>query len=181
MAQPTGYQNRKRARKFTQAGALLGSQVKGAGGKRGFAETRLLTRWTEVCGEDIAKISCPVKVTYARSGFGATLILACEGARAAEVMMQVDRIRERVNACYGYNAIARVRLQQDDAAGFAERQRGFSGPETPSAQPAPVSDAVRKQAASEVGDVSNPDLAAALEALGTNIIARSTAPTSIKE
>jgi hypothetical protein len=171
----TRYQTPRRARKFTQAGALLGERIKGVGAKRGFAETRLLTRWADICGPDLAKLARPVKVTYGRKGFGATLVLACIGARAPELQMQAERIRERVNACYGYNAISRVQIVQEDMAGFAEKQREFSGQQTTSETHPGTDPVLRAKAATEVDGVANSELRQALEALGTNILTRKAA------
>lgn len=158
-----------RKRGFTQAGALLSTQVRDAGAARGFAETRLLTRWAEVCGPELARIARPVKVSYGRAGgFGATLTIACEGARATEVQMQAETIRARVNACYGYNAISRVRLTQEDAAGFAEAQAAFNA--KPDAAPETVNPALRTRASEATETVGDADLRAALTALGTNVL-----------
>lgn len=159
----------RRVKRFTQAGALLGGQMRGAGAGRGFAEVKLLTRWAEICGAEIAAIARPVRVSYARQGFGATLTVACPSARAPEVAMQTDEIRDRVNACYGYHAISRVRLTQEDDAGFAEAQSPFlgqslrpiSGETTPEAQ---------QRAAAATDGVGDPALRRALEALGTHVL-----------
>lgn len=161
----------RRVRKFTQAGALLTQRVRGAGAKRGFAETRLLTRWGEICGTELAAIARPLKVSYARDGMGATLILACEGARAPEVQMQAETIRERVNACYGYNAISRVRITQEDSAGFAEAQKAFTGATAPAAE-APPDPALTRAASERVAGVGDEGLRRALETLGRNVLAR---------
>ncbi|NNU79108.1 DUF721 domain-containing protein [Halovulum dunhuangense] len=160
--------------RFTQAGALLSSRLRGVGAKRGFVETRLLTRWAEICGPDLAAIARPVKVSYAREGFGATLVLACVGARAPELQMQIDTIRERVNACYGYNAISRVRLQHEDAAGFAEAQKAFVGAADTEPEPAP-DPAIRRTASESVAQVQSDGLRQALETLGTHVLTRSRA------
>ena len=117
---------------FVQAGALLTRRVRTASEKRGFAETRLLTQWETICGPEIAGIARPLRVSYSRDGFGATLLVTCDGARAPEVQMQTDAIRQKVNACYGYNAISRVRITQTDSTGFAEAQARYrtQGPDT---------------------------------------------------
>jgi hypothetical protein len=39
--------------------------------------------------------------------------------------MQKEILRARVNACYGYNAIARIRITQTAPTGFAEGQAAF--------------------------------------------------------
>ncbi len=158
----------RRGGQFKQAGALLAKRIRSVGEKRGFAETKLLTHWAEICGPDLAAIALPVKISYARDGFGATLMLSCEGARATEVQMQVETIRARVNACYGYNAISRVRLTQTDSAGFAEAQRSFTGPDKPETTPQPIAPA----AAQVAQTVANDALRLALARLGTNILNR---------
>ncbi|MEO1312686.1 MAG: DciA family protein [Pseudomonadota bacterium] len=157
--------------RFMQAGGFVSKRIRAAGEKRGFAETRLLTHWAEICGPELAALTVPVKVSYARQGFGGTLILSCEGARALEVQMQAEVIRTRVNACYGYNAIRRISLTQTDSAGFAEAQARFAGPEVrqPTA-PAPVPEAVARQ----TEGVQSEALRLALGRLGTNITSRKT-------
>ncbi len=52
---------------------------------------------------------------------GATLtLLTTRRVGAAVVRCRRTRIRERVNACYGYAAIARIRVTQTARTGFAE-------------------------------------------------------------
>ena len=166
MRKPAG-SGRKTGRGFVQTGALLGGRIRGATETRGFAETRLLTQWDSICGAEIAAVARPLKVSYARSGFGATLTVACDGARAPEVQMQAQTIREKVNACYGYNAISRVRIAQTDSTGFAEAQAQYR------TQRAPVAPAPRPPAPKEVATIGDPSLRRALEELGQNIRSRS--------
>jgi len=158
--------DRRGKRGFVQTGALLSARIRGATERRGFAETRLLTQWETICGPDIAAIAQPLKVSYARDGFGATLTVACDGARAPEVQMQGPVIREKVNACYGYNAISRVRITQLDSTGFAEAQAQY----TP--QPETSAPGVRPAPPKEVDTVGDPSLRQALAELGQNIRSR---------
>lgn len=118
----------RRMRGFEPAGGLLREPIRKAGETRGFAVTRLLTHWPEVAGPDLAPLCRPVKVSYAQQGLGATLTLLATGAAAPLVQMQLERLREKVNAIYGYAAIARIRVTQTAAHGFAEPQRPFEGP-----------------------------------------------------
>ena len=156
---------------FVQAGALLTRRVRTASEKRGFAETRLLTQWENICGPEIAGIARPLRVSYSRDGFGATLLVTCDGARAPEVQMQADTIRQKVNACYGYNAISRVRITQTDSTGFAEAQARYRT-QRPVAGPPPP-DPAESAPPEEVRAVGDPELRAALSALGQNIRSRS--------
>lgn len=160
----------RRMRGFERTSGLLGERIRAAGEKRGFAVTRLLTHWAEIVGEDIAGAARPVKVHYGRQGFGATLTLLTTGANAPLLEMRKEAIREKVNACYGYAAISRIRLTQTAPTGFAEGQVDFA--------PAPVrkrtiDPAARETAAELSGSVADEGLRAALEALGGKVLSRS--------
>ena len=166
-AADSGTSGRARAaRGFRQAGGLIATRVKRAGEKHGFAETRLLTEWESVVGPEIAAKAEPIKVTYARGGFGATLVLGCKGAVAPEVEMLSPVIRERVNACYGYNAISRIRISQTRGYGFAEAQADYAAPQAPGPQLDPSE---RAALTDRTAGIADPALRAALRDLGTSI------------
>ena len=169
MARQTTQTNR-RMRGFEPAAGLLRDRIKGAGEKRGFAVTRLLTHWAEIAGEDVAAVTRPVKVGYGREGLGATLSLLVMGAAGPMVQMQLPRLRERVNAAYGYNAIARIALTQTAPTGFAEGQAEFQ-PATPKPAQAP-DPAVQARATETAAGVCDDRLREALEALGSRILSR---------
>ncbi len=97
---------------FLQAGSLLEIGLRQSMAKRGFGESRVLTHWAEIVGADIARIAEPLKLNYPKDGFGADLVVLCVGANAPVVQMRSDDIIERVNSCYGYRAIARVKITQ---------------------------------------------------------------------
>ncbi len=127
MGEKTNDRRRGKTRGFVQAASLAAPQMRKATGARGFSQARLLTHWEEVVGPNLAKITRPAKVSFAREGFGATLTIFANGAHGPELQMQLPEIRSRVNACYGYNAISRVRITQTDRAGLgmAEAQLPF--------------------------------------------------------
>ena len=156
-------------RGFEPAFGLMSRQVRAAGETRGFAVAKLLTHWEEVAGRDLAAVTLPVKVGYGREGFGATLTLLVRGAAAPMVEMQKEALRGRVNAVYGYNAIARILLTQTSATGFAEGQAQFvqKPMEAPEPDPTLVVEARQKAAG-----VTDDGLRAALERLGQNILTR---------
>ena len=153
-------------RGFEPAFGLMAREVRQAGEARGFAVAKLLTHWEEVAGKDLAAVTRPVKVGYGREGFGATLTLLVRGAAAPVVEMQKETLRERVNAVYGYNAIARILLTQTAATGFAEGQAQFA--------PAPKAPdpALEAEARARAEGVADEGLRAALERLGQNILTR---------
>lgn len=158
----------RRMRGFERASGLVAGRVRTASETRGFAVSRLLTHWTEIAGPDVARAARPVEVNYGR-GFGATLTLLTTGAEAPMLEMQKEAIRERVNACYGYAAIQKIRITQTSATGFAEGRAEFAlkPAEPPAELPVPVEAA---EAASAVGDAG---LRAALERLGANVLSHS--------
>ena len=159
--------HRRRFRKgAVHAATLMERQVRQAGESRGFAVSRLLTRWTEVAGDSISAICQPVEVSFARGGMGATLTVLTTGAQAPMLEMQKEKLRERVNACYGYQAIRRIHITQTAATGFAEDAAGYTPP--PRRPDPKVAERARDQAIG-IGDA---DLRAALERLGTNVLSR---------
>ena len=112
---------------FKPASDLLRAKIRELGEARGFSATRLLTHWPEIVGESVAAIARPLEVRHPRGGKnaaeGATLTVLALGAAALRLEMEKERIRERVNACYGYNAIARIRIKQAGPEAFSEAGR----------------------------------------------------------
>lgn len=153
---------------FARTSGLLQGQVRRASETRGFAQTRLLTHWVEIIGPEMARQCRPVEVSYSRGGFGATLVLLVSGALAPMIEMQKERLRERVNSVYGYNAIARIRLTQTTAHGFSEPVAPFVA--APSRQPAPAELAKARKMTTDIAD---DDLRQALEHLAGNVISKS--------
>lgn len=159
----------RRMRGFEAAFGFMKDPVRRVGESRGFAVSRLLTHWPEVVGEDLARVTRPVKVGYGREGLGATLTLLTTGAMAPLIEMQKDQIRTRVNAVYGYNAISRVHLTQTAPIGFAEGQIEFTpAPKTSSV----VAPEVQAAAAEVVAPIADAGLRSALERLAENILNR---------
>jgi hypothetical protein len=153
---------------FARTASLLTGKIRKVSEGRGFAQSRLLTNWAEVAGEEAAAISRPVEVSYGRGGMGATLTLLTTGANAPVLEMQKEQLRARVNAVYGYNAIARVRVTQTAATGFAEGRVAFEhAPKKADPAPDPAIRAKATQTASSIGDESLRD---ALARLGENIL-----------
>lgn len=161
---------RSTTRGFKRTATLLNEQIRRAGESRGFAVTRVLTHWAEIAGPEIAAIARPVKIGYGRSGLGATLTVLTTGAQAPMLEMQKDRLRERVNAAYGYNAISRVRITQTAPTGFADGQARF---ETPAPKPRPEPNPEVCRDATETADgIADEGLRAALERLGRNVLSK---------
>jgi hypothetical protein len=159
----------RRRRGFESASGLLRDQIRSAGESRGFAVSRLLTHWSEIVGQEVAAMARPVKVSYSKGGFGATLVLLTTGSSAPILQMQLPVIREKVNACYGYNAISRISVTQTAPTGFAEGQVAFAPPRKTSS---PADPAVSRAAAALSDGVHNDDLRSALAALAEKVLSR---------
>ncbi|MDE0968768.1 MAG: DUF721 domain-containing protein [Octadecabacter sp.] len=156
-------------RGFSRANTLMQKRIREATETRGFAQSRVLTHWAEIVGEATAKIAHPVDVGYARGGMGATLTVLTSGAQAPMLEMQKEQIRTKVNACYGFNAIARIRITQTAATGFSEGRMAFDdGNVAPRGPKAEAQSAAQDLAA----PVKSDNLRAALEALGANVISK---------
>ncbi len=162
----------RRSRGFVQTGGLLSGRVQKVSEKRGFTQVKLLTQWVEIVGETVAEMARPVKVSYSKSGIGATLTVLTQGAQAPELQMMLPQIQEKVNACYGYNAISRITITQTADFGFGEAQAEFT-PKPAATQSEQTltrqqSEAVRKN----VSPIADSGLRDALEQLGQNILKR---------
>ena len=172
MTQTSGpkYEAKRRIRGFERTSGLLQGQIRRASESRGFVESRLLTHWSEIVGESVSKMAIPVKVSYAQGGFGATLTILTTGSNAPMLQAELPKIKDKVNACYGYAAIARIRITQTAPTGFAEGQVAFQpAPKPEPLGPDPKTTATARDVAAKVTDDS---LRQALEALGQNVLSR---------
>lgn len=139
--------------------------------KRGFAQSRLLTEWEAVVGAQIADLARPLRLSHAaQEGLGGTLTIGVLGVRALEAQHVEPTIIERVNAHYGYRAVARIRIAQLGAEAFEKAQ---PAPATPDPTPEQA-----KRLKDTVSSVADDELRDALERLGLNI---ATAPTKTNE
>ncbi len=159
----------RRKRGFERAGGLVATRIRQAGESRGFAVARLLTHWPEIVGDEVARVCRPQKVSWSQDGFGGTLVILADGAHAPLIQMQAVRIRERVNACYGHAAIARIRIVQTaadldtrPAHGFSEAQASFTGAPTPKPAPSPEME-------HRLSGIRDPELRAQLAALSNRV------------
>jgi hypothetical protein len=182
---PTHPADAPRRMRFEAAGTLVGRTIRKAGEARGFAVARVLTDWADLAGPELARLCRPVRISYGRKGFGATLILEAPGAAAPLVQMRLDGLRSRINAVYGYAAIARIQLQQGGLGvleGLAEGATPFRGAGAAQAGAMRADNIVQPSAAAlgraqaVVGaltqDVADEGLRAALDRLAMNVLGR---------
>lgn len=92
--------------------------------KFGFSTATLLTEWAAIVGDQLAATTAPERVKWPRgmetfgesddgaSRSGATLVLRVDPSRALDVEYKTAQIIERINAYFGYRAIAGLRILQ---------------------------------------------------------------------
>ena len=97
---------------FKKASVLLKKNIQKASESRGFAQSRVLTHWSEIVGEEISSVSIPTKVSYKTDGLGATLTILTSGSSGPILEMQKEFIRTKINAVYGYNAVQKIKITQ---------------------------------------------------------------------
>ena len=97
---------------FKKASILLKKNIQKASESRGFAQSRVLTHWSEIVGEEISSVSIPTKVSYKTDGLGATLTILTSGSSGPILEMQKEFIRTKINAVYGYNAVQKIKITQ---------------------------------------------------------------------
>jgi len=141
--------------------------------KYGFAAAALITDWVTIVGRDVGAYTAPERLKWPRGvDFGgeiedgatgrpgATLIIRVEPARALDVQYKAQQIMERINAHFGYRAIAELRILQAPLPEREERRL-----------PAPIVAAP----APELAGITDERLRLALSNLKNGLMARRTA------
>eukprot|EP01037_Dinobryon_pediforme_P020078 gene20078-20615_t len=171
-----------KGRKWVKRGAqpladLTGSLLAPAAKKRGFASVDLFAYWPEIVGPAYADHTQPERLSWPRrledggeQGFvPATLVVRCEGARALLLQHEEPVIVERINAIFGYKAVAKLRIVQKPIERFTVTR--------PKALP-PLSAAAERDLAREVAVIADPGLREALTRLGRAVKASALVPTT---
>jgi hypothetical protein len=136
------------------AGAVLG--------KHGFAEAQLIAQWAAIVGEDIAQAISPEKLSFGRGERReGTLHLRVTPALALEIQHREPVLLERINAFFGYRAVARLALRQAPPAGATRRLPP---------RPRPLDGSERRWLDRRLADIEDPELRAALERLGEAVV-----------
>jgi hypothetical protein len=127
-------------------------------GKRGFGEGGLIAEWQAVVGEEIARHSAPLKLSFPRGQRrDGTLTLLAPGAFATELQHLVPQLLERINGYLGYAAIARLKIEQGRLPA-RKRSRNL--------EPAPLTQAETQGLQGELEPIGDEGLKQALDALG---------------
>src|SRR5262249_23577499 len=106
-------------------GSFLPALTRKAFEKYGFSTAALVTDWGIIAGRELALSTAPERSkrpgapapsdadgTATKGRRGATLILRVEGGRSLDVQHKSRQIIERINAYFGYAAVAELRIVQ---------------------------------------------------------------------
>ena len=75
--------------------------------KRGFKETKILTNWQDVVGDEIASYTVPESLTLNK-----LLIVRCKSSHALEFQYAIPKIIDRITLTMGYKAVNEIRIKQ---------------------------------------------------------------------
>lgn len=160
---------RRRGGKTKPVGQHVEKLTKRAFGKNGFAGGTIITQWPTIVGDNLAALSAPLRIVYPqgkRSG-GTLYLRIASGSIAVELQHMEHILIERINSHFGYRAVERVQLQQaplpdkgEDSADIYKRERP------------PISPESAQELNDSLSNVDDPELHAALERLGENILRR---------
>jgi hypothetical protein len=139
-------------------------------GKRGFAEAEMVLQWAAVVGEELARLSAPVKLSFGTPGtkdasarVNGILHLRVAPGTAIEFQHLEPVIVERINTFFGYRAVARLALRQGPLPRRAP----------PPSQPRTLSPTENHALQGSLDLIADPELRAALERLGRAVIGSS--------
>lgn len=114
----------KRPRNAAPLADLVGKTVGDAFARQGFAAVEVVTHWQDIVGEDLARRSEPLKLTWPRrddpDSIG-VLQVRVEGAYALEVQHLQPVIIERVNRYFGWRCVGRLVIRQGPVASRRKR------------------------------------------------------------
>jgi hypothetical protein len=117
-------------------GSFLPSLTTKALQKYGFSAASLITDWPAIMGREFAQYAAPERIKWPRAAeqaddedvgsaarrSGAVLVLRVNGAKALDVQYRAQQIIERINAYFGYAAVAQLRVIQAPMPVVATRE-----------------------------------------------------------
>src|SRR5262245_12894973 len=107
-------------------GSFLPSLTTKALQKYGFSAASLIMDWPAIVGKEFARYTAPERIKWprlaepvededanaSRKRLGAALVLRVDGSKALDVQYRTQQIIERINAYFGYAAVAQLQLIQ---------------------------------------------------------------------
>ena len=154
---------------FKKASVLLKKNIQKVSESRGFAQSRVLTHWSEIVGEEISSVSIPTKVSYKTDGLGATLTILTSGSSGPILEMQKEFIRTKINAVYGYNAVQKIKITQSSPLALIRKNENPKSVIPKKNKPkVEISTSLEKA----VNEIEDKNLRQALEELAINVFTK---------
>ena len=154
---------------FKKASVLLKKNIQQASESRGFAQSRVLTHWSEIVGEEISSVSIPTKVSYKTDGLGATLTILTSGSSGPILEMQKEFIRTKINAAYGYNAVQKIKITQSSPLALIEKNKNS---ESMVSKNKKINVEISPSLEKTVNEIADKNLREALEELAINVFTK---------
>ena len=154
---------------FKKASILLKKSIQKASESRGFAQSRVLTHWSEIVGEEISSVSIPTKVSYKTHGLGATLTILTSGSSGPILEMQKEFIRNKINAVYGYNAVHKIKITQSSPVALIGKNENS---ESIVSEKQKINVEISPSLEKAVNEIDDKNLRQALEELAINVFTK---------
>lgn len=136
----------------------------------GIAHGELVAQWAAIVGDDIAAQCSPLRMVWPkgrdkrhRQTEGATLTVRADQGAGLALSYQTTAIVERINAFFGYHAVANLKIVQRDRTGPSPSSSAEVARPTPD---------IIKSVEQKVGVLQNSELKEALARLGNAALAK---------
>ena len=97
---------------FKSIGKLIEPLVRTHGRASIVSYSKLLNIWGTLVGENISKKAQPIRIKTIKGGDQNVLYLGMTGPHMAELSLQIQDIREKINSYYSKEVIAQIKLQR---------------------------------------------------------------------
>lgn len=135
-------------------------------GKKGFVEVDLIANWGDIAGQELAAYSVPQRLEFRRGekNNGILHVAVPGGAFALELQHREKIIIGKVNAFFGYNAVAALKIMQNADIPVKDAEN------VKTSQKTLVSEAEENYIKDLSGGVQNSALQEVLQRLGRSVI-----------
>ena len=140
--------------------STLPSEIKKILKKNGFNLSSIVDNWTKIVGNEISNKCYPINIKTQANSKDINLILNVLHGKEIDIEYNKKNIIDKINTYFGYGAVGRIQIVQGPVP---EQQPPDKGP-------APIPEGARRKLDQRLAFVSDPDLKAALSALGSQLL-----------
>ena len=150
-------------RKFKTIGTNVTKIVKPLISKRGFGNSEIINNWVNIVGDKLAQNITPQKISYNNnSNVEGVLLLRVNSSSVALELQYIEKqIVNKINTYFGFSAIERIKIIQGPIP--APEKKMANKTKT-------IAKTDKIELERKLKSVKDPDLRAALAALGTAIV-----------